>query len=235
MRVWRVGHSTHPLGFPPIESRSWRNRFDDERHAFRTLYAASNARTALWEVFQDYAPDTTAQLGRGELYPSPYLAPSEDLYPGQERIIVVLGPSRWAHLSLAEGDVALDHGELIDLVERRGWIARRFADLLACHGIERLEITELTRRDERRPFTQALARLLFDAGFAGVTYPSNMNVGQGVALFEGRAHLELVGNAEAVNPSMTEMAGFYDQLQIVLTDLEADDNADRYRGHDPFS
>lgn len=59
-RVWRVGLAADPLGFVPVERRSYNNRFDDLSKRFGTLYCALLAETALREVLADLRPNAAA-------------------------------------------------------------------------------------------------------------------------------------------------------------------------------
>jgi hypothetical protein len=63
--------------------------------------------------------------------------------------------------------------------------------LLLEHGLEHLDLHEITAR--RRVVTQSIAADLFDRGAAAVRFPSRLDRLPAVALFEGRAELEQIG------------------------------------------
>jgi hypothetical protein len=101
--------------------------------------------------------------------------------------------ARWReeHL-LVTAKLVLD-GDLIDLIEPevRAELEDRHAALLLEHGLEHLDLHEITAR--RRVVTQSIAADLFDHGAAAVRFPSRLDGLSAVALFEGRAELEQIG------------------------------------------
>ena len=77
-------------------------------------------------------------------------------------------------------------GALVDLddIPSRERLARQHARLLAAHGMQHLDISEV--RSRSRPVTQAISRSLYDEGAAGVRFRSNLDDQPCTALFEGR-------------------------------------------------
>jgi hypothetical protein len=93
-------------------------------------------------------------------------------------------------------------GELIDLTEPevRAELEDRHAALLLEHGLEHLDLHEITAR--RRAVTQTIAADLFDRGTAAVRFPSRLDGRPAVALFEGRAELEQIGESiDLIDPA----------------------------------
>ena len=97
--------------------------------------------------------------------------------------------------ALAPASIALDSGALVDLDEipSRERLARQHARLLAAHGMQHLDISEV--RSRSRPVTQAISRALYDEGAAGVRFRSNLDDQSCTALFEGRGRLLPCGRA----------------------------------------
>ena len=88
------------------------------------------------EVFQHYRPTVQAQTTRGELYPSSYLYPSDDLFPGREHLKALLGPSKWAWRTVVAVEVDTA-ARVLDLIKAdRGWLEREIPEVLQSLGIE---------------------------------------------------------------------------------------------------
>jgi hypothetical protein len=103
---------------------------------------------------------------------------------------------REEHL-LASAQMSLD-GEIVDLNEPevRADLERRHAALLVEHGLEHLDLPEITAR--RRTVTQTIAAGLFDRGAAALRFPSRLDGQPAFALFEGRGELVEVGEPIAL-------------------------------------
>lgn len=219
--LWRVGHKDDPAGFSPRELTSWRNRWDDPQREFRTSYAAETVGTALVEVFQHYRPTVQAQTTRGELYPSSYLYPSDDLLPGREHLKALLGPSKWAWRAIVAVEVDTD-ARVLDLIKAdRGWLEREIPEVLQSLNIQSVTTNVLT--DPNREATQQIARAAYDKGIAGFRYPSNAGEVPCVALFEGRGGLKALGTLRPVTPDIAEARGLL-EVDVELIHREEDDN-----------
>lgn len=186
--LWRVGHHADPLGFPPVELYEFSNRFDDIDRRFRTLYCAEGPETCLREVLADFRPNVGALRRHVERY-GPEAA--QDFAPQP-----VTATWRMQHV-LAPVVLRLD-GPLVDLLDVpcRQEIEDRHVDLLLEHGLEHLDLREITTG--RRVITQTIAADLFDRGASAVRFPSRLDGNACVALFEGRSAAIAAGDAIAL-------------------------------------
>jgi hypothetical protein len=176
---WRVGHTGDPLGFVPIEICEYSHRFDDLHHRFRTVYIAELAETSLCETLADFRPKlSTIQRFQREMG----AAAATDLpaWPitAAWRREHVLAPLR---LKL-DGRIC----DLTDIAQRRS-IEERHAQLLLEHGMQHLDLHEITTR--RRVVTQTIAGDLYDDGVAAIRFPSHLDGNPCIAVFEGRGEL----------------------------------------------
>jgi RES domain len=171
-----VGHGDAPLGFPPWEVLSWRNRFDHPEKIFRTLYCAEQRRTALREVLADFRPNAKAHAEYRDHYGEDLPAPRVTLAWREGKV-------------LAQGTVKVLKGVLVDIDDPalRHQFAQLHADLLAHYGIDHLDIAQIRSKD--RAITQALTRFVADREAAGILYGSNLDDLPCVALFEGKSLL----------------------------------------------
>jgi hypothetical protein len=99
---------------------------------------------------------------------------------------------------LAPAQARLD-GPIVDLNEPavRDELERRHAALLAEHGLDHLDLHEITSR--RRIVTQTIAADLFDHfEAAAVRFPSRLDGKPALALFEGRGELVAAGEPIAL-------------------------------------
>jgi len=87
-----------------------------------------------------------------------------------------------AQVEILSGEVLL----LDDMTLRRD-LRLKLADLLLDLGVEHLDMDEI--QGKKRELTQAIARMLFEEGAAGVLYRSKYDNELCGALFEGRARL----------------------------------------------
>ena len=87
---------------------------------------------------------------------------------------------------------------MVDLIDAqtRQQIEDRHAKLLVDHGLEHLDLHEITT--DRRVVTQIIAADLFDRGAAAVRFPSRLDGNACIALFEGRGVAHLAGNVVAL-------------------------------------
>jgi hypothetical protein len=171
------------LAYTPRELCSWNHRFDDRERRFRTVYCAEHPETSLREVLADLRPDLAAREAFADAFGVEAL---EDL-----PVAPVTARWREEHL-LAPARMVLD-GELADLTkpEVRAELEDRHAALLLDHGLEHLDLHEVTAR--RRAVTQSIAADLYDRGAAALRFPSRLDGLPALALFEGRAELEQAG------------------------------------------
>lgn len=181
--LWRVGHRSDPLAYTPYELCSWNHRFDDRGRRFRTVYCAEHPETSLREVLADLRPNLAARQAFADVFGADAL---EDLPAAP-----VTARWREEHL-LVPARMELD-GELADLTkpEVRAELEDRHAALLLDHGLEHLDLHEITAR--RRVVTQSIAADLFARGAAAVRFPSRLDGLPALALFEGRGELEQAG------------------------------------------
>lgn len=192
--VWRVGHRSAPLAYTPFELCSWNHRFDDRERRFRTVYCAEHPETSLREVLADLRPNLAAR----EAFVAVFGADALEDLPAAP----VTARWREEHL-LVSARMALD-GDLADLTELevRAELEERHAALLLDHGLEHLDLHEITAR--RRVVTQSIAADLFDRGVAALRFPSRLDGPPALALFEGRAVLEQVGEPVELNDPAPE-------------------------------
>jgi len=192
--VWRVGHRSDPLAYTPHELCSWNHRFDDKGRRFRTVYCAEHPETSLREVLADLRPNLAAREAFADAFGAEALAdlPAAPVTAGW----------REEHL-LVSARIVLD-GDLADLTqpEVRAELEDRHAALLLDHGLEHLDLHEITAR--RRVVTQSIAADLFDRGAAAVRFPSRLDGLPALALFEGRAELEPAGEPIALTDPAPE-------------------------------
>ena len=113
---------------------------------------------------------------------------------GEDRAIVeaagaVSAGELRARRVLAQADMRLE-GPLVDVDEPAVLtdLEHRHAILLAEHGMEHLDISQI--RSEDRIVTQTIGRSLHGDGAAGLAFGSNLDDQPCFALFEGRATLE---------------------------------------------
>jgi hypothetical protein len=170
------------LAYTPHELCSWNHRFDDRERRFRTVYCAEHPETALREVLADLRPNLSARQAFVDAFGVEALG---DLPPAP-----VTARWREEHLLVA-ARLALDGG-LVDLTEPevRAELEDRHAVLLLEHGLEHLDLHEITAR--RRVVTQTIAADLFDRGGAAVRFPSRLDGLAALALFEGRGELQQI-------------------------------------------
>jgi RES domain len=78
-------------------------------------------------------------------------------------------------------------------VPTRQEIEDRHVELLLEHGLPHLDLHEITT--SRRVITQTIAAYLFDRGAGAVRFPSRLDGGACIALFEGRGTTSSAGDA----------------------------------------
>jgi hypothetical protein len=118
--------------------------------------------------------------------------------------------------ALAPAAIALERGTVVDLddVPSRERLARRHARLLAAHGMEHLNISEV--RSRTRPVTQAISRSLYEDGAAGVRFRSNLDDRPCTALFEGRSRLEPAGAPIVLTRDVPELLQVCAEYSLAL-------------------
>jgi hypothetical protein len=186
--LWRVGYHADPVGFVPLELYEFSHRFDDIDRRFRTLYCAALPETCLREVLADFRPNLGALRRHVERY-GPEAA--QDFTPQP-----VTAQWRVQHV-LVSVALQLD-GPLIVLtdVPTRQEIEDRHLDLLLEHGLQHLDLHEITT--SRRGVTQTIAADLFDRGASAVRFPSRLDGNACVALFEDRGTAIAAGDPIAL-------------------------------------
>jgi hypothetical protein len=85
-------------------------------------------------------------------------------------------------------------------VELRNVLEREFAPLLHEHDMDHLDIAQVRSRD--RVVTQTAGRALYERGYGGVRFGSNLDDRPCYALFEGRAELKPHGDAFELTPQL---------------------------------
>ena len=185
---WRVGHHADPLCFPPADLYEFSHRFDDAHRRFRTLYCAALPETCLREVLADFRPSLSAVARHIGRY-GPEAAADVPAMPVT---------AAWRRQNVLAPIILELDGPLVDLCDAsvRGTVEARHADVLAEHGLDHLDLHEITTH--LRSVTQTVAAGLFDQGVAGVRFPSRLDGEPCVALFEGRGELTVAGPCEAL-------------------------------------
>ena len=183
--LWRVGYHADPLNFTPHHLYDWSHRFDDAQHQFRSVYACRQQETALREVLADLRPNAAAiarfvekfgEDARDELETEPVteawrrrnvLAPAE-VVPEDARVLDLTAPATAHELEVA-------HAQLLD-----------------AHGLEHLDLHEITTR--RRVVTQTIAADVYRRLDVAVVYfLSSRDGGECFAVLEGHAELAATG------------------------------------------
>ena len=179
-----MGHRDDPLAFPRRELCSWNHRFDDSRRRFRTIYCAEDPRTSLREVLADFRPKLSAIRAFADAF-------GEDALDDLPSHPVT---ASWREQNVLAPAHARFDGPIVDLNEPeiRNELERRHATLLAEHGLDHLDLHEITSR--RRIVTQTIAADLFDrCEAAAVRFPSRLDGKPALALFEDRGELVAAG------------------------------------------
>jgi hypothetical protein len=157
---------------------------------FRTLYCSADPLTCL----------------REKLAP---LRPSLEAIEEYERVGVrswspVTG--KWRRINmLADGHLEITSGDLLDLADIgvRISVALSLKSELAARSLDHLDLGHLQGNDY--DLTQAVARLLFDRGAAGLVYRSRFDGERCAALFEGRARLQGIQSPRSLSESIPEL------------------------------
>lgn len=106
---------------------------------------------------------------------------------------------------LAPARIVIDHGRVLDLTDTtdRHEIEARHAALLEAHGMDHLDMHEITTR--RRIVTQTItADAYFELAAAVIRFPSSRDGNPCHVLLEGRAHLEPAGKTVALTDPAPE-------------------------------
>ena len=186
--LWRVGHISDPVGFPPRDVHEWSHRFDDLHHRWRTVYCAWSAETALREVLADLRPNA-ATIAR---FLDCHGADAAEELPSA----AVTRAWRERNVLVPTQIELLEDAKVLDLTDVH--VCHRLealhAQLLVEHGMGRLDLHEITTR--RRAVTRAIATRAYDEDRVGVVrYPSSIDLSAApcYAVIEGRARLVPAG------------------------------------------
>jgi hypothetical protein len=212
--VWRIGHHTAPLDYPPREYCAWNHRFDDPQQEYRTLYAAEHAITCMRELLADLRPDAKARADYAQ-FQARQEDPPEELHRPARTVTMEWRESH----ALARATVVRD-GELWNLAdaELREELTDRHATLLNDHGMPYLDITQVTSKN--RIVTQTISRDLYERGAAGILFTSNHGGGC-VALMEGRAALVPAGDPIALTENHPDLLRVCSEYNLILKQLAA--------------
>lgn len=187
---------------------SWQQRWDDPRREYRTLYCAERPETCLVEVLADLRPNTRMLVDLAEL-----MGKTAELLEAAG----VVEPS-WRRLHALQSARPQLGGELADVEDLglRSELERRHAALLAAHGMEHLNISDI--RSRTRTVTQTIGRQLYEDGYAGVAFSSNLDGRPCFALFEGRAQLHPLGEPLPLSEDLAILRAVCAQLGLRLLD-----------------
>ncbi len=186
--LYRVGRLPDPLVWP-----DWAyvggGRFDDPRRLFRTLYAAERRLGCFVELLAAFRPSPQA------------LALLRAVENADEPLTSGVVPPDWARkrcgraFRLRPGQRWLDLRAFETREALRGLLAGELVRL----GLDDLDVSGV--RGPRRELTQAIARLAYEHGFAGLAYRSRFDDSLDCwAIFEG-AEFEPIGVAEPLTPA----------------------------------
>lgn len=205
--LWRVGYHGDPLAFAPRELYEFSHRFDDVARRFRTLYLAEEPETALREVLADFRPNLAAQLRHVERFGA----------EAAEDFAAQSVTAAWRRQNVLVRAGVTPEGPTVDLTDPavRQTVEQRHVQLLAAHGLDHLDLHEITTA--RRAITQTIAAELYDGGAAAVRFPSRIDGRACVALFEGRGTLELVeGPVVLTDPAPAPLITVAEDWQLAL-------------------
>jgi hypothetical protein len=204
-----VGHVSDPLEFVPHPYCDWQNRFDDPERQYRTLYSARLATTCFREVLQAFRPNAKAIAEYIHLFGDTDGLRAGEV-PWKYRESKVLVP-----VSIVPDTAFLD----VDDLETRRELEGNLAELLAEHGIDHLDISEI--RSRQRPVTQAISRLAYEGGCVGVAFRSNLDDADCWAIFEGRAVLAAAGTSRRLSESIPELEAVCAEWNLTLLGVDS--------------
>jgi len=205
--VWRLGHRDAPLDFTPRRLCGWQHRWDDILREYRTLYCADCQLTCLREVLADLRAEPKVVAELRELF-----GPETDALDGAAEVGAEFREARVLAPAVIERD-----GELSDLDKDAGLrnqLEVELHELLAAHGTDHLDIHEVRSRE--REVTQTVSRSLFERGYAGVQFGSNLDDQPCYALFEGRAELTVNGEPVQLAPELPELQQVCKEFSLKL-------------------
>jgi len=203
--VWRIGHWSGPLDLAPSKLYGWVNRFDDSRRRFRSLYCSDSRHTAFREMLADFRTDAQALLD------------FERIFGGSARIPAGKVPAAWRREKrLAPCEIKIASGSLAALedMDLRKQVERAIAATLVKHGFPHLDLGQVG--GDNREVTQEAAAVLYDLGFAGVSFTSRLDGQACHALFEGRASLISTGREEPLCDDLPELIEVCAEFDLTL-------------------
>lgn len=93
-------------------------------------------------------------------------------------------------------------------------LERDLANLLHEHDVEHLDATQLT--SVNRTVTQAISHTLYHWDYAGITFPSNLDLEPCLALFEGRGRVELDGDVVPLTADVASLNQVCEEFDYIL-------------------
>ena len=158
LRSWQAASVRDRLG-----NTTFGHRWDDPQREFRSLYTASSLLGAFIETLQDLRPNLAflAELANLELEPGDELPSYREL-----------DASYFDNLYACEIIVETQQAPFADVLDMALITATRdhFADLATRLAMRAIDASSMLGAD--REFTQAVAREIWLAGYAGITAPS---------------------------------------------------------------
>jgi hypothetical protein len=196
-----VGYFESPLDLPPHAYWAGCGRYDDPRREFRTLYCAPSPLTCLREKLAPFRLSLKMSEERRRL--------------GKPTSTRVTLEWRTAN-ALAAGRLEFREGRLIPIYEPavRSRLEERLHDFLVSLRVSRLDLNEV--QGSRRKLTQAIARLLYEEGEAGIMYQSRFDGQICCALFEGRVRLIPTEEANLLSAAIPEFEQVCEEFRLVV-------------------
>jgi RES domain len=155
LRSWRAAGVIDRLG-----SKTFGHRWDDPKREFRSLYTASSRNGAFIETLQDLRPNFSFLGGLDEL----------ELEPREERPSHYgLDASYFDNLYLCDIAVQTQAVPFIDVLDADviGMMRNQLGNIATSLDLRTVDASTMLGPD--REFTQAVARAIWEAGYAGIT------------------------------------------------------------------
>lgn len=204
--LYRIGRAPDPLTWPPPNPDG---RYSDPRGVFRVLYAASERRAAFLETLQSYRPALRdlALLGRAYPVETPDLPFPIGVVPPQ------YFAKRIAALRLDRRQRWLD----VRSPRTHAFLRRELAaDLVDAGYLGPFNFGELIGTDHR--ITRIVAGWAYDAGYAGIAYPSTHDDRLTCWAIFDRASLLPVGRPQPIQRSDRELVAALELFGLDLPD-----------------